>query len=234
MATIQNFMERSESWRRQEEIQAIMAGNVNTSGTNKDVYEGLRGKIKPMPEHDFADENHQELTGDELVADADVNPQNLTDIGLGESTKVINQQKATETLDQAIENYGVNEVVEITVDRLLDRFVEQGIVYKDIANNVGFFHGEPKAFDVYDDSAFIIFDDIPEEMSDTDYWRFESAAPTMYQKFAEDIVNNSKQDSEEVISQLAEASRYLEDEIEDYTSFKDAFEYDPELQTTSS
>lgn len=112
-----------------------------------------------------------------------------------------------------------------TVNQLFDNFVQQGLVYKDVNDNIGFFHGKPKAYDVYDDSAFILFDDVPEEMSKLDYWRFEYAAPTMYQKFAQDVENKSDNESQEVIRNVAEASSYLEEDLEGYLEFQDAFEY---------
>lgn len=229
MSVIQNFVERSEPWRRVEEIQAIRNGDVNTSGTSKDVYEGLRGKVKPMPDKQFVEEHHEELTGSELVADADVNSLDLREIGLWEDTRVINQDCAAYTLDEAIDHYGVDEVVDRTVNRLLDGFVEQGVVFKDPKDNIGFFYGRPRSFDVYDSSAFMIFDEKPENMSKADFYSFESAAPNMYGQFAEDVANKSDRASEEVIGKVAEASDYLEDEIEDYLCFQDAFEYDTEL-----
>ena len=84
MDIFQNFINRSELWRRKEEVQAILNGDVNTSGTWKDVYDGLRGKIKPMSDKNFAEEVHEELTGSELIAESEVNTQDLTDIGLWE------------------------------------------------------------------------------------------------------------------------------------------------------
>lgn len=226
MSGVQNFVERSELWRRKEEIQAVRNGEEDTSGSIKDVYQGLRGVVKPMHESEFAKENHDELTSTSFVADADVNSQDLTEFGYWEDTRVINQDEAVYTLEEAIDEFGVAEAVYRTVDELLDGFTENGIVYNDVSNNIGFFYGEPRAFDVYDSSAFTLFDKSPEEMSGAQFYLFEVSAPIMYQKFAQDVVNKSDEGVEEAIGKVAQASDYLDEGLDGYLDFQDAFECD--------
>ncbi|MFB6115056.1 MAG: hypothetical protein ABEK04_02100, partial [Candidatus Nanohalobium sp.] len=111
----------------------------------------------------------------------------------------------------AIEEYGTDFVVEEAVENLLDEFTEKGIVYEDPGDNIGFFHGKAKAFDVYDDSAFEIYENRPENMSEAEFHRFEGSAPTMYQKFAEDVANHSEESREYVVGKVAESSQYLDE-----------------------
>jgi len=218
-------IERSEKHRRDEEIQAIEHGDANTTGTRKSVYEGLRGKIKPMPEEQIAKKNHERLAGTGLIAEADINQQDLTELGLWEDSEVINQQEAKEEIPEAVEKYGAELVVEEAVENLLDEFTERGIVYEDPGDNIGFFHRRAKAFDVYDDSAFEIYDERPENMSEADFHRFEQSAPTMYQKFAEDVANHSEQNREYVVEKVAESSQYLDEDLDSIIGFEEAFQF---------
>lgn len=218
-------IERSENYRRQEEIQAIKHGEVNTSGTRKDVYDGLRGKVIPMPEEKIVKENHERLSGTGLIAEADINEQDLAEIALWEESEVINQQEANKEITKAIEEYSTDFVVEEAVENLLDEFTEKGIVYEDPGDNIGFFHGRAKAFDVYDDSAFEIYEEKPENMSDADFHRFKHSAPTMYQKFANDVARHSEESREYVVGKVAESSKYLEESLDSITGFQEAFNY---------
>lgn len=223
--SLSGAIERSESYRREEEIQAIKHGEANTSGTRKDVYDGLRGKVKPMPEEKIVTEHHERLSGTGLIAEADINQQDLTEIALWEDTHVINQEEANKEVPDAIEEYSTDFVVEEAVENLLDEFTEKGIVYEDPGDNIGFFNGKAKAFDVYDDSAFEVYDQKPEKMSDAEFHRFEQSAPIMYQKFAEDVAKHSEESRENVVEKVAESSQYLSEDLDSMVGFQEAFNY---------
>ena len=230
MSVVENSAERSEIRRRDEERQTVVRGEMEDSGSIKDVFPGMRDNmIKVMHESDYEEENHERLTDTPLVADAEVNERDWSDIGYWENTIIINQEKAEYDLDEAIEEYGVDEVIDRTVNNLLDEFTERGVVYKDPGDNIGFFQDEePKAFDVYDNGAFILFDDEPEEMSENDLYLFEGAAANMYKQFAEDIGDKSGDDDYSVMSKVAEASDHLDSELEEPIHFLDSFEYNHE------
>lgn len=222
------FVERAEKHRRREEIQAIRRGEVNSSGTRKDVYDGLRGKIKTMPEEQIVKENHERFSDTDLIAEADINQRDLgdlSDLALSEETNIINQQEANREIPEAIEKYSTDFVIEETVEELLDEFTERGVVYEDPGGNIGFFHRKPQAFDIYDDSAFDIYENRPENMSEAEFHRFKQSAPTMYQKFAGDVARHSEQSREYVVEKVAETSQYLEEDIDSITEFQDAFNY---------
>ena len=101
-----------------------------------------------MPEEQIAKKNNKRLAGTGLIAEADINQQDLTELGLWEDSEVINQQEAKEEIPEAVEKYGAELVVEEAVENLLDEFTERGIVYEDPGDNIGFFHRRAKAFDV--------------------------------------------------------------------------------------
>ncbi len=227
MSAVENFAERSEIRRRDEERQAVVQGEMEESGSIKDVYQGLRdNKIKVMHESDFDEENHQELTDTPLVANAEITKRDWSDIGYWENTVVVNQQEAEFGLQGAIDEYGVDEVIDMAVNDLLDEFTEEGVVYKDPKDNIGFFNDQPKAFDVYDTGAFMLFDDVPEELSDNDMYLFEGAAANMYKQFAEDIEDKSTMDTEMAMEKVAEESDYISDDLDEPYHFLDSFEYE--------
>lgn len=226
MSVVENSVERSEIRRRDEELQAVIRGEMEDSGSIKDVYQGLRNnKIKVMHESDYDEENHERLTDTSLVADAEVTKRDWSDIGYWENTVVVNQQEAELGLDGAIDKYGVDEVIDSTVNGLLDQFTEEGVVYKDPKDNIGFFNDQPRAFDVYDTGAFILFEDSPEELSDNDLYLFEGAAANMYKQFAEDLEEKSTMNTEMAMKKVAKASDYLHDDLDEPFHFLDSFDY---------
>ena len=228
MSVVENSVERSEPWRRDEELQAVLRGEMENSGSIKHVYPGLRNnKIKVMHESDYEEENHERLTDTSLVADAEISIRDWSDIGYWEDTVVINQEEAEYDLDEAIDEYGLDEVIDRTVNNLLDEFTEQGFVYKDPSDNIGFFHERPKAFDVYDNGSFILFDDKPEELSENDLYLFEGAAANMYKQFAENIEEKTEEDRYSVMAKVAAASEHLVNDLNEQMHFLDAFEYNP-------
>ena len=62
-------------------------------------------------------------------------------------------------------------------------------------------------------------------MSKADFHRFEQSAPTMYQKFAEDVANHSEQNREYVVEKVAESSQYLDEDLDSIIGFEEAFQY---------
>lgn len=211
--------------RKEDEKAAIQHGEVIRKGTRKDVYRGLRGMVKPMPKEKFPEENREKLEETELIAPGTVNERDFTEIGLWKETKVIHQEEADETVEEAVEKYGTEFVIEETVENLLDEFTERGIIYEDPGDNIGFFSGEAKAFDVYDNSAFEFKDGNIDTMSDTEFYKFQKEAPVMYQKFACDIARYSDEDAEKIVDQVSEASEYLLDGEASMADFQQAFDY---------
>jgi hypothetical protein len=219
--TLQNEQEN----RREDEKAAIQEGEVIRKGTHKDAYIGLRGMVKPMEENHFQEENHERLTGTDLVADADINRRDFTKIGLWPDTVVINQNMADKELEEAVQHYGADYVVEEAVKNLLDEFTERGLVYSDPGDNIGFFSGEAKAFDVYDESSFDLYDSKPENMSEAEFHRFSHQAPAMYQKFACDVARHSGGEAETLLDKVTEASKYLISGEAAMADFQQAFSY---------
>lgn len=215
-----NFAESSE-------CKAVLRGELDDSGSIKDIFSGFGNNIiKVMREEDFDKEVYERLRDSSWVADAEVKKRDWSDIDYWENTVVINQKKADFELRGAIDEYGAGRVIEMAVNDLLDNFTEEGIVYKDPKDNVGFFDDQPKAFDVYDTSAFILFDGTPEEFSPMEKYRFEGAAANMYKQFAEDIENKSTMDLEMAMNKVAEESDYLSDNhLDDLSHFQDSFDY---------
>lgn len=223
--SVAGITQEQKKHRKADEIAAIEHGEAITTGTNKTAYRGLRGIVKPMPKEQFPEQNQEKLAESELTAPGTVNERDLTEIGLWKETKVIHQEEADEELEEAVETYGTDFVIEETVENLLDEFTERGIVYEDPGDNIGFFSGQAKAFDVYDDSAFEFKDGNIEEMSEKDFYEFQREAPVMYQKFAEDVANYSQKSHEEVVNKVADTSEYLIEEEASRINFQDAFQY---------
>ncbi|MFB6174478.1 MAG: hypothetical protein ABEJ87_00700 [Candidatus Nanohalobium sp.] len=222
---VQTLLQGESKNRVADEKAAIQHGEVIRTGTHKDVYIGLRGAVKPVEEDDFEEENHERLTGTELTADAEINLRDFTDIGLWPDTVVIKQQMADRELEEAVQHYRTGHVVEETVENLLDEFTERGLVYSDPGDNIGFFSGKAKAFDVYDESSFDLYQSRPEEMSQADFHSFSKKAPVMYQKFACDLARYAPEETEEVVDKVSEASDYLISGEASITDFQQAFEY---------
>jgi len=223
--SIGGVVQEDTEHRREDEIAAIQHGEPITSGTNKTVYRGLRGMVKPMAKKDFPEENREELEETEFIAPGTVNERDFTDIGLWEDTMVIHQDEADEKVGEAVEKYGTDFVVEETVENLLDEFTERGIVYEDPGDNIGFYNGAAKAFDVYDNSAFEFKDGDIDTMSDKDFHEFQQEIPVMYQKFAEDVASYSEEDAQTVVDKVSEASEYLTEGEASRINFQQAFDY---------
>lgn len=224
MSLLVNSVERSETRRRDEELQVVIRGEKEDSGTIKDVYQGLRdNKVKVMHEDDFDSEVHERLTGTDLVPQAEITERDWRDIGYHENTVVVNQNEADQDLENAIEEFGIDEVIDDTVNNLLDEFTDRGIVYKDPQNNIAFFEDQPKPFDVYDTGAFILFDN-PEELSENEMYLFEGAAANMYKQFTDDIAEKSSKDNEYITDKVVETSDYL-DGSNNSDFFTQLFEY---------
>ncbi len=222
---VASLLENENQQRREDEKAAILHGEPITKGTHKDAYRGLRGMVKPMPEEDFQEENHRRLTHTELVADAEINTRDFTEIGLWENTAVIDQEEADRTLEEAVQHHGTDHVVKETVENLLDEFTERGIVYSDPEDNIGFFNGEAKAFDVYDESSFDLYDTGPENMNEAEYHRFKQEAPAMYQKFASDLATYTPEQTETAVHKVTQASDHLKTGEATITDFQQAFRY---------
>ena len=232
--SIGGVIQEDTEHRKEAEKAAIQHGDSINTGTNKTVYRGLRGMVKPMARKDFPEENREELGETDFIAPGTVNERDFTDIGLWEETMVIHQDEADEKVGEAVEKYGTDFVVEETVENLLDEFTERGIVYEDPRDNIGFYNGEAKAFDVYDSSAFEFKDGDIDSMSDKDFYKFQQEAPVMYQKFAEEVASYSKEDAQTVIEKVSQASDYLIEGEASRIDFQQAFNYQRWLQKTSA